>query len=165
MDLCKLTKLGTIGAAIALLAASETTALGQAEVYARGRAQAGGGQPGMTGEVGAHSMSFQTTKDGRDIAVEMRDNEVDSVLSGAPSTAGKPLNTVFVAESARVPESPVRPSTSVNIALGVLRGQLLQVDRRVLAQAIPRDRRRRQQHEQHRRPEGEEDAEKERTHS
>lgn len=49
----------------------------------------------------------------------------EAQLAGATTTAGKPLNTVFVAESARVPESPVRPSTSVNVALGVLLGMVL----------------------------------------
>lgn len=41
----------------------------------------------------------------------------------AETVAG--LNTVYVAKAARVPESPVRPSTTVNVTLGLLLGLLI----------------------------------------
>lgn len=74
MDLCKFTRLGTIGAALALLAAADTTALGQTTYYTSARTA----QPGVSGEISSQSMSLQTTRDGRTIAVEMRDDKVVS---------------------------------------------------------------------------------------
>jgi succinoglycan biosynthesis transport protein ExoP len=49
----------------------------------------------------------------------------EAQLAGSPTSSAKPLNTVFVAESARTPASPIRPSMKVNVALGIILGLLL----------------------------------------
>lgn len=51
----------------------------------------------------------------------------EAQLAGQSEAAGKPLNTVFVAETAQIPKVPVRPNTTVNISLGLMLGLLLGV--------------------------------------
>ena len=51
----------------------------------------------------------------------------EAQLAGTQTGSSKPLNTVFVAESADIPESPVRPSTQVNTVVGALLGVMLMV--------------------------------------
>ena len=49
----------------------------------------------------------------------------EAQLAGDDESGAGVLNTIFVAESAQVPSSPVRPSLPVNVAIGVLLGLLV----------------------------------------
>lgn len=72
MNLCKFTRIGTIGAAAALLALSQSTATAQMAQRSIMTTTT------TTQDGGHHTMTFKTTQDGRSVAVEIRDGRVVS---------------------------------------------------------------------------------------
>jgi capsular exopolysaccharide synthesis family protein len=51
----------------------------------------------------------------------------EAQLAGKTEPAARPLNTVFVAEKASIPTSPVRPNKPLNVALGIALGLIVMV--------------------------------------
>lgn len=63
----------------------------------------------------------------------------EAQLAGKPSPSNADLNTVFVAETADPPTSPVRPNTMLNVTLGTLLGLIVVVSAIALVEYLDDD--------------------------